>query len=87
MYVINSEPRMIVTRKGNKLFGEGQSGNRPWFAKSETEFFLKQGNAWTTFVKDTAGNVTGLILHGAGQHIPTRKIDMSIKEAQKKCCS
>jgi uncharacterized protein len=84
VYAINSEPRIIITRKGNKLFGEGRSGNRPWLAKSETEFFLRKGNARQSIVKDSSGEVTGVVLNANDQRITAQKIQMDIPLAQKK---
>jgi hypothetical protein len=44
------------------------------FPKSETEYFLKVVDAQITFVLGEDGEVTGLILHQAGQDFPGEKI-------------
>ena len=44
------------------------------YAESETEFFLKVVDAQITFVRDSAGAVTQLILHQNGRDVPGRKI-------------
>jgi hypothetical protein len=44
------------------------------FATSETDFFLKAGNAQFTFVKDAQGRVNGLIFHLNGQNTTAPKI-------------
>ncbi|MDP1809768.1 MAG: DUF3471 domain-containing protein [Sediminibacterium sp.] len=83
VYAVYSEPRLIITREGNQLFGEGQSGKRPWLAQTETEFFVRPGNTRQSFVKDSSGKVTGNIVHVNGLHIPGKKIQMDILEAKK----
>ena len=42
-------------------------------AESETEFFLTAVDAQITFVKDSAGTVTGLVLHQGGRNTPGKK--------------
>ncbi len=41
----------------------------PMYAESETRFFLKVVDAEVEFVKDSAGKVTGLIIHQGGREI------------------
>ncbi len=84
VYKINSEPRFVITRKGNKLFAEGRSGNREWLALSESEFFIRPGNARLSFEKDKSGNVIKLITHSDGRNYPAQKIQMGIQEAKRK---
>lgn len=43
------------------------------FPESETEFFYKVVDAQITFEIDTAGNVTGLVLHQGGADMPAPK--------------
>lgn len=44
------------------------------FPRSETEFFLKVVEGSVTFVKDSAGNVTGLIIHQGGRDLKAWRI-------------
>jgi len=56
-----------ITREGDHLFE--QATRQPKieiFPESKTEFFLKVVDAQITFVSDSSGHVTGLILHQAG---------------------
>jgi hypothetical protein len=70
-------PNFIITMslEGGKLM---MQPNRPqkveMFATSETEFFLKAGNAQFKFVKDARERVTGLIFHLNGQDATAQKI-------------
>ncbi|HEX8638978.1 MAG TPA: serine hydrolase [Pyrinomonadaceae bacterium] len=66
---------ITVTLEDGKLMGQATS--QPKFemlAESETRFLLKAINAQVTFVKDTAGQVTNLILQQGGRNIPAQKI-------------
>lgn len=65
---------MTVTREGSQLFI--QATNQPRFAafaEKEDEFFLKVVEAQISFVKDSTGNVTRLILHQNGANMPATK--------------
>ncbi|UCE25637.1 MAG: DUF3471 domain-containing protein, partial [Candidatus Zixiibacteriota bacterium] len=44
------------------------------FPRSETEFFLKVVEGSVTFVKDSTGTVTGLIIHQGGRDLTARRI-------------
>ena len=44
------------------------------FAESETGFFLKVVDAQITFVRDSTGAVTGLVLHQNGRDTPGRRL-------------
>lgn len=83
VYEIDSARRIVITRKGDKLYGEGRSGKNRWYAESETDFFLRFVNYQQTFEKDSAGNVTGLLLHMDGREGSAKKIQMSTKQASK----
>ena len=43
--------------------------------ESETDFFLKEVDAQVSFVRESGGAVTQLLLHQAGRHTPGRKIE------------
>jgi CubicO group peptidase (beta-lactamase class C family) len=66
---------IVVRADQGKIFiqGTGQP-EAEIFPKSETEYFLKVVDAQISFVVDEAGNVTGMILHQAGQDFPGEKI-------------
>jgi D-alanyl-D-alanine-carboxypeptidase/D-alanyl-D-alanine-endopeptidase len=61
------------TREGDRYFVQltGQSKIEV-FPSSETDFFLKVADAQISFVKDSQGHVTGLILHQNGDQTATR---------------
>ncbi len=65
---------ITVTREGAQLFLQATGQPRfPLFAEKEDEFFLKVVDAQVTFTKDSAGVVTGLVLHQNGAHQPAKK--------------
>ncbi len=64
-----------VTLNGDKLFA--RPTNQPafrLFPESESRFFLKGVNAAVSFVRDSSGAVTGLVLHQGGQDSPGKKV-------------
>lgn len=64
-----------ITKEDDKLFG--QSSRVPkseMFPESETKFFLKIADVKFVFLRDVAGNVTGLILYANGQEMKGDKI-------------
>ena len=65
---------IALTREGAQLFLQATGQPRfPLFAEKEDEFFLKVVDAQVTFTKDTAGVVTGLVLHQNGAHQLAKK--------------
>jgi len=65
---------MTVTREGEQLFIQVTGQSRlPVYAESETDFFYKIVDAQVTFVRDTGGQVTGLIVHQGGRDTPGKK--------------
>jgi CubicO group peptidase (beta-lactamase class C family) len=64
----------VRTREG-RIFTQGTGQpEAELFPKSETEYFLKVVDAQITFVLGDNGEVTGLVLHQAGQDFPGEKI-------------
>jgi CubicO group peptidase (beta-lactamase class C family) len=63
-----------VTLKDGALYGRAtdQQALRLW-PESETDFFLKEVDAQVTFVRDSQGTVTGLVLHQNGQDSKGKK--------------
>jgi hypothetical protein len=41
----------------------------------ETEFFLRAADAQISFVRDSSGAVSGLVLHQGGQDLPAKKLE------------
>jgi CubicO group peptidase (beta-lactamase class C family) len=65
---------LAVTREGAQLYAQATGQPRfPLFAEAEGEFFLKVIDAQLTFTKDSAGAVTGLVLHQSGANVPGKK--------------
>ena len=66
---------IVVTREGNGLSIQATGQPKlPIYAESETGFFLKVVDAQITFVRDSTGTVTGLVLHQNGQNLPGRRL-------------
>jgi serine-type D-Ala-D-Ala carboxypeptidase/endopeptidase len=64
-----------VTLQGDKLFA--RATNQPafrLFPEAETRFFLRGVNAEVSFVRDSSGVVTGLVLHQGGRDSPGTKV-------------
>lgn len=70
-------PKIIITitNEHGKLMAQatGQSRNE-MFAESDTIFFLKTIDAQITFIRDTQGRVSGLVLHQGRNTTPAQKI-------------
>jgi CubicO group peptidase (beta-lactamase class C family) len=70
-------PNFIITMSlddGKLMMQPNNPQKVEMFATSETDFFLKAGNARFTFVKDAQGLVTGLIFHLNGQETTAPRI-------------
>jgi D-alanyl-D-alanine-carboxypeptidase/D-alanyl-D-alanine-endopeptidase len=66
---------LTVTREEDKLFVQATGQPRfQVYPLSETEFFYKAVDAQITFVKDSSGRVTGLVLHQGGRDMEAAKI-------------
>jgi CubicO group peptidase (beta-lactamase class C family) len=67
---------ITVTREGGQLYA--QATNQPRFeifAESPTEFFLKVVDAQLTFVVDSSGRATSIVLHQNGGNAPGNRIE------------
>lgn len=74
-YEIAANQLVTITREGNRLFGEMTGQPKvEIFPASETHFIIKTVEADLTFVKDTQGQVTGLILRLNEREMKGRKI-------------
>jgi len=66
---------LTVTREEDKLFIQATGQPRfQVYPSSETEFFYKVVDAQITFVKDSSGRVTGLVLHQGGRDMEGARI-------------
>lgn len=66
---------IVVTQEGKALFIQATGQPKvPIFADSDTSFFLKVVDAQISFVRDSTGAVTGLVLHQNGRDTPGRRL-------------
>jgi CubicO group peptidase (beta-lactamase class C family) len=66
---------LTITRQADHLFGQATGqGMFPLFPESERDFFLKVVDAQITFVTDSQGRATELILHQNGDQ-PAKRIE------------
>jgi ketosteroid isomerase-like protein len=66
---------IAMTREGDKLFGEPQGDSKEeLIPESEARYKVTNVNAIVTFVKDTAGKVTGIEIELNGQKVQGKKI-------------
>jgi CubicO group peptidase (beta-lactamase class C family) len=74
-------PKFIITvrRTGDQLNAQatGQP-SAPIFPESGTEFFYKVVDAQLSFVQNSSGQVTGLVLHQGGRDVPAKKISSEV---------
>ncbi len=74
-YQLSPEFILTITRQGDRLFAQATGqGNFPLFPESDRDFFLKVVDAQVTFVTDSQGRATELILHQGGDH-PAKRIE------------
>jgi len=60
---------LTISRQGDRLMAKATGQEEiQLFPESETKYFLKVVDAKVTFVRDTSGKVTKLILHQDGDH-------------------
>ena len=66
---------ITITQEGGKLMGEAPGQPKlELFPESETKFFLTAANIQIIFVRDQAGQTSGLILRQNGKDLPAKKI-------------
>jgi CubicO group peptidase (beta-lactamase class C family) len=66
---------LTVTREGNHLFAQATDQQKAeLFAESAKDYFLKVVDAQITFVTDSQGRATELILHQNGDH-PAKRLE------------
>lgn len=75
VYEVSPGFAIAVSRQGDRLMarppGQADTEIQP---ESETLFFLTTVDAQIEFVRNDAGDTTGLILHQGGQNLPARKV-------------
>ena len=74
-YEVSPTFTVKIFKEGEKLMT--QATNQPaleLLPDGENSFVLKMVNAKVTFVKDTAGTVTGLVINQGGREVPGKKI-------------
>ena len=73
-YEVTPQFVLTITREGSQLYVQATGQARvPLYAESEGEFFLKVVDAQVSFVRDSTGRISQLVLHQAGQNIPARR--------------
>lgn len=66
---------IVVTQEGKALFIQATGQPKvPIYAEADTSFFLKVVDAQISFVRDSTGVVTGLVLHQNGRDTPGRRL-------------
>jgi serine-type D-Ala-D-Ala carboxypeptidase/endopeptidase len=74
-YVLAPTFSITVTKENGALWGQPTAQPKvQLFAEAPTEFFLKVVDAQISFVVDSAGVVTGMVLHQNGQNLPGRRV-------------
>jgi CubicO group peptidase (beta-lactamase class C family) len=74
VYQLAPQFALEITLRDGALYVHptGQATLRLW-PETDTDFFLKDVDAQVTFVRDTQGVVTELVLHQNGQRVPGKK--------------
>jgi len=68
--------RLTVTRDGDRIFAQATGQERAEiFPAGENEFFLRVVEAQISFVRDSSGKVSGLVLHQGGRDVPGKKVE------------
>ncbi len=75
-YQVSPNFSITITREGDHLF-EQATGQQKFeiFPESEKEYFLKVVDAQITFVTDSHGRATELVLHQGGRDLPAKRIE------------
>jgi len=75
-YQLTPNFSITITRDGDHLF-EQATGQPKFeiFPASEKDFFLKVVDAQISFVTDSAGHATSLVLHQNGRDIPGNRVE------------
>jgi CubicO group peptidase (beta-lactamase class C family) len=66
---------LTITSEGSKLFGQpGEGPREELIPQSENQFSVPRAEAQVSFVKDSSGNVTSLVVKHGNQEIQGKKI-------------
>jgi hypothetical protein len=69
------EMTIVVTLEDGRLNAHPTNQQKlPLFPESREKFFLRAVNIQITFVRNDAGQVTGLVVHEGGRDTPARKV-------------
>ncbi len=81
-YRLNPNAYFTVTRKGERFFARltGQE-DVEWFPESPNKFFAKVVHAQISFITDTQGNVSELVLHQNGRQQHASRVDGTVVKA------
>ena len=67
---------LTVTLRDGSLFAQSPGGPEvPIYPESERKFFYKAVDAQISFVTDTTGRATGLVLQHGGSEVPAQRVD------------
>lgn len=75
-YRLSSSLELEITTAPDGLLIRSTAGGPPvrLWPESATDFFVNEVDAQVTFLRDTDGTVTGLVLHQYGRHREARKV-------------
>ncbi len=75
-YQFNPDTMLTITREGSRLFvQENDEPKQELGAESETRFFSKVADDEYTFEFDSAGQVTGMVLHTDGKSLSIKRVE------------
>jgi D-alanyl-D-alanine-carboxypeptidase/D-alanyl-D-alanine-endopeptidase len=66
-YRLPAGDTLTVTLSGNELYVQGHQPKKRLWPETETDFFIREADLQITFVRDTQGVVTALVLHNGGE--------------------
>jgi D-alanyl-D-alanine carboxypeptidase len=79
-YEIRPGNRLVITRDGDRLFGQPTGGLRePFLATTTTNFFIESADTEFTFVSDSSGKVTSVLLHEPGWQLEAKRVNGSAR--------
>lgn len=88
VYQLSPKRNLIFIRRGSQLSGEGLAFNYRLIPLSDSEFRYADRDGRITFLKDSAGNMSCIILNKEGRKIEAVKIktdlQLALKEQQEK---
>jgi hypothetical protein len=74
---------LVVTREGDKLWGETPGSDKVELVpESETRFLIKEFEGTVTFERDKEGKVTGFLFQSGEEKIPAKKLAPPVFKAE-----